>query len=708
MGKKSYHLPENYKLQDYTITKVLGEGGFGIVYHAKDSKLNRELAIKEYYPHISVSRDEGYTVEAKSNYEENYQEGLGKFIAEARVLASCEHPHIVKVYSIIEANNTAYMVMPYYQGITLDKYIKKNGRLNEEVAYHYLKPICEALAYLHKKDYIHRDIKPSNIFLRQRGDVLEPVLLDFGGARQFNAEVSGLYSQILTEGYAPPEQYRKQGKQAGYTDIYALAATFYHMASGALPLAALDRELYQRQMANQVLSDEASPDLQLESFQPEVARVLDKALRLEPNERYQNIASFVTAFEQALYPNATELVTDREESFRARLAEEQIKRAEAEQRAKEALGKAEPVTKKGNGPFERFMWVLVLLALVFGVGIMRSNWMGKLKELSNEFDQKSAELEQIKSSAGGVVGFDRKLKEAEEVTAKLIEERDSLQTQLDIEKGKDQNTNGKIDELEESLSSVQTELSQKEAEIESLSKDLEKASSELEISNAEIGRQEAELSKLQADLELTTQELKAKSEELEVEKKRLQTELGGAGDRVVESDKKLKEVEKAVSQLTEERDSLLIALDAEKLKSKANDIKVSELEEQLDSVQEEFSQQKSELEGLSKDLTKANNALELSVKEVSQQETELSKLRDDLEVKTRELNKKTEEFEVEKSKLQAELAALTSSIGDREEDLASQKEKELALEAGEKKLAREQELLKEKRVSPSNKRRGNS
>ena len=369
MGKKSYHLPENYGLQDYIITKVLGEGGFGIVYHAKDNKLNREVAIKEYYPHISVSRDEGYTVEAKSNFEDSYEEGLEKFIAEARVLASCEHPSIIKVHSIVEANNTAYMVMPYYQGITLEIHIRKNGRLKEEIVYHYLKPICEALNYLHQKGYIHRDVKPSNIFLRQHGETIEPILLDFGGARQFNTEFAGQYTQILTPGYAPPEQYLGKSKQAAYTDVYALAATFYHAVSGNVPPKASVRKEYGS-------NEEVAVDLELGGFSKGLANILEKSMALSASERYQSMVKFIDACQQIFEPSNTEQLSKREMAFQKKLLEEQRKRIQAEQKVKQA--QQESVKVGGLSKHERhseprknmgwFIWMLLsFLAVVISI-----------------------------------------------------------------------------------------------------------------------------------------------------------------------------------------------------------------------------------------------------------------------------------------------------------------------------------------------------
>ena len=375
MGKRSYRLPENYQYQDYTVIKVLGEGGFGIVYHAKDNKLGRDLAIKEYYPHSSVSREYNYNVEARVNCEENYQEGLEKFIAEARVLASCEHPNIVKVHSIIETNNTAYIVMPYYQGITLDKHIK-NGPLSEEIAYKYLKPICEALAYLHQKEYIHRDVKPGNIFLRQRGDNVEPILLDFGGARQFNAEATGLFSRVLTAGYAPPEQYLKQSKQAAYTDIYALAGTFYHIISGDLPPTAIDRQLAQK-YAN---SEEADLDLKLGNFSNGFAKILKKAMALDVNERYQSMSEFIGGCQQVFEANTNkpEKFNEQEVTFREKLVKEKRKRLKAEQEAKKAqqetkkIREAVQYTKNSTSKksFKGFIGALLVLLGVVSVAVV--------------------------------------------------------------------------------------------------------------------------------------------------------------------------------------------------------------------------------------------------------------------------------------------------------------------------------------------------
>ena len=380
MGKKFYHLPENYQWQGYTVNKVLGEGGYGIVYHATDDKLGRELAIKEYYPNILVNRDGNKNVEANADQEENYKEGLGKFIEEARVLASCDHPNIVKVHNIVEANNTAYIVMPYYQGITLYEHIKKNGRLEEKTAYHYLKPICKALHYVHSKNYLHRDVKPANIFLRQQGEDIEPILLDFGGAREFDAKASGTYSKVLTEGYGPPEQY--EGKSKPYTDVYSLGATFYHLVSGNVPVNALKRALLQ----NYVDNDEVEPDLDLTGFSEDLAEILAKAMALYPKKRYTSIAEFLEACQKVFEPSHKEQVSKRElaiqkqliekerkwEEEKRRRVEEKRKRVQAEQKAKKAEQDAEKIRRtvkyeEGTRPrknIERFVWILFSLLLV--------------------------------------------------------------------------------------------------------------------------------------------------------------------------------------------------------------------------------------------------------------------------------------------------------------------------------------------------------
>jgi WD40 repeat protein len=162
-----------------------------------------------------------------------------KFLDEARLLASLNHPGIVKVYDFFEENNTAYMVMEYLRGKSLAKLVEeRGGALSEQEAVGYILKVCEALDVVHKAGYLHRDIKPENIIVCGDGRV---VLVDFGAARSFMAGKTGRMTVILTPGFAPLEQYAEQAKRGAYTDIYALGATLYYLLTGQVPVSAADR-----------------------------------------------------------------------------------------------------------------------------------------------------------------------------------------------------------------------------------------------------------------------------------------------------------------------------------------------------------------------------------------------------------------------------------------------------------------------------------
>ena len=276
------------KLKEYEIIKVLGFGGFGITYLAKDIYLEKYIVIKEYLPNDIAVRQNHTTVMPKSDDDkENFAYGLKKFLQEARTLAKFNHPNIVKINTYFEANNTAYFVMDYEEGEDLERYLKRNRKLSEEEILSIIMPILDGLREVHKKDFLHRDIKPSNIFLRTNGS---PMLIDFGATRYSVGVKSKSLSVILTPGYAPKEQYSSKSKQAPYTDIYAVGAVMYKMATGITPIESSER-------ANAITDDEPDPLIKMRdrkelSYSDNFKKAVDWAMEFKPKDRPQNVKEF--------------------------------------------------------------------------------------------------------------------------------------------------------------------------------------------------------------------------------------------------------------------------------------------------------------------------------------------------------------------------------------------------------------------------------
>jgi serine/threonine protein kinase/TPR repeat protein len=232
-------LPKDYRLHWYAIERVLGQGGFGITYLAHDSNLDQHVAIKEYLPVDMATRRDDATVRARTeDLAERYQGGLERFIREARTLARFDHPNIVRVLSVFEFNQTAYMVMRFEEGETLAALLERRHALNESELMRILLPILDGLELVHNAGFIHRDIKPDNIHIRSDGS---PVLLDFGSAR-YAAGHARTVTILVAPGYAPFEQYYSNGENQGpWTDLYGLAATCYRAIAGRPPLDAIAR-----------------------------------------------------------------------------------------------------------------------------------------------------------------------------------------------------------------------------------------------------------------------------------------------------------------------------------------------------------------------------------------------------------------------------------------------------------------------------------
>ena len=232
-------LPPQTVLLEYRLESVLGVGGFGITYLARDTHLEKDVAIKEYLPaDLAVRALDGTLVPVNTNTAYDYKGGLEQFLVEARTLAKFSHPNIVRVTRYFEANGTAYMVMDYEKGESLNQLLKKLPQPEESQIKAMLAPLLDGLEAVHRAGFLHRDIKPSNIFIRTDGT---PVLLDFGAARLAIRDAMQDIIPVLTPGYAPVEQYIRSGQQGPWSDIYSLAGVLYRAITGENPPDALTR-----------------------------------------------------------------------------------------------------------------------------------------------------------------------------------------------------------------------------------------------------------------------------------------------------------------------------------------------------------------------------------------------------------------------------------------------------------------------------------
>ena len=218
----------------FRIERVLGAGGFGITYLATDTTLNCQVALKEYFPQNAWREQHSRVVRTnEGDSSQSFQVGLERFHKEGQALALFSHPNIVRVKRLLVANSTAYLVMDYEHGETLESYLQRLGRpLTYQEAEAIFDPLLDGLRAIHERNLLHLDIKPANIFLR--GDGI-PVLIDFGGARHQLGQASRLVSFLVaSDGYAPNEQYSGSQLQPS-TDIYAVGATLYFSITGRVP-----------------------------------------------------------------------------------------------------------------------------------------------------------------------------------------------------------------------------------------------------------------------------------------------------------------------------------------------------------------------------------------------------------------------------------------------------------------------------------------
>jgi len=286
-------LPIGTQIESYEILSILGTGGFGITYKAQDHSLKQVVAIKEYLPCGITSRYRKTIVRINDKKDQDfYQQGLVRFLNEARVLAKFRNPNIVRVSRYIQANNTAYLIMDFEKGWSLTQKMVNQAMLNEQAIYCLMIPILHGLSAIHEQSMLHRDIKPANIILRETGD---PVLIDFGSARQAMQQQTVALTAMVSPGYAPFEQYTNE-PQGPWTDLYGLGATLYYCMSGKAPAVATQRvaALYQKK------PDPLDDHFQILTthYSEELVKLIRWMLNIQADERPQNVHSLLMQLPQ--------------------------------------------------------------------------------------------------------------------------------------------------------------------------------------------------------------------------------------------------------------------------------------------------------------------------------------------------------------------------------------------------------------------------
>ena len=271
----------------YEIIKVLGQGGFGITYLVRHTLLNKTYALKEFFPKDYCNRDSDtsqLTVATTSNID-LVDRLRGRFITEARNITKLKHPGIIQIHDVFEENSTAYYVMDFIEGESLEDIVKRYGALHEQTAVTYITAIADALEYIHRNRMSHYDVKPANIMVSKHDG--QPVLIDFGLSKQFDSQGHATSTLLMgvSHGYSPLEQYVQDGITAfsPQSDVYALGATLYTLVTGLIPPEApklLGREIEMPTTVSQPIQN-----------------AVKWAMRSDPNVRCPSAAAFIGALQ---------------------------------------------------------------------------------------------------------------------------------------------------------------------------------------------------------------------------------------------------------------------------------------------------------------------------------------------------------------------------------------------------------------------------
>lgn len=278
---KAGHLIQRGK---YVIEKVLGTGGAGITYQAKDTSTGTLVAIK--------------TLNAMIQAQPDFDKHQERFVQEAFRLAKSSHPHVIRVDDVCKEDELWCMIMEYLKGGNLEFLVKKKNGLSQAEGIRYISQVGSALAYIHQNGILHRDVKPANIM--RRAETNEAVLIDFGLARDFIQDKTQIQTNSRTEGFAPLEQYQRSAKRGAYTDVYALAATLYYVLTLQIPFPAQ----FRNQGINLIPPQQHKPEIS-----DQVNYAILKGMELQPENRPQSIAEWLSLLLGETEISASEMET---------------------------------------------------------------------------------------------------------------------------------------------------------------------------------------------------------------------------------------------------------------------------------------------------------------------------------------------------------------------------------------------------------------
>jgi serine/threonine protein kinase len=278
-------LPVGFKLENYRILRVLASGGFSFVYLAHDEK-EMPVAIKEYLPAaLALRTGEAATPSVPEESRAVFGYGMKCFFEEGKALAGLAHPNIVRVLNFFRANDTAYLVMRYERGRSLQEHIRKrHGVLKEEWLRDTFTQLLDGLREVHSNNFLHLDIKPANVYLRNDG---APLLIDFGAARQTLSDQGTRLPPMFTPGYAAPEHHRSRRYLGPWSDIYSIGATLYACLAGDTPASAPER--LERDRLTPARHGWAG------RYSDELLDTIDWCLRLDHRERPQSVLALQKA-----------------------------------------------------------------------------------------------------------------------------------------------------------------------------------------------------------------------------------------------------------------------------------------------------------------------------------------------------------------------------------------------------------------------------